>query len=836
MSSGSQWLSRPSAPEPSGPLRAADTVARQAPTRGYSDLREVTNCCQEALDGALELVRADGGEVALLDSEGVAMVTRARRRGPPRLPGYGAPSRPSQPISQPGVYEPMDPLDSQVTQLLPTAQMARTYKPNQGLIGEVWKRREPMNIRLDEHTAEADAMMLVEADARNHLAVPIYRPEELSHLGGRGAVIGVLRVFNRDQLWSYSNNDRMLLELHADRLGRALAMLEPSVINVRRGDLVTALRALGSVGESRRGLLERAAEIALRQVNAYSFTALTYNSKNERARVEMATRGGPNAQDAEMPVSDLPPWLQRAIGGEFVRESAPQGGAPAALERLGWSQAAQIRSALAAPLRVGGHTFEVIVATSPQIDAFTDDAAILFEALSLGLATFIDNAFQVEKTRRSLEQLSALNNSVQTLNSTLDLDATLQRLAQQASLLTSARVCAVFLRAEGAEELVCRAVYTKETEQRPTLLNTAIPLAWRDIGASLKNVNFLIEDDVTVEDGQPDSAMVRIARMGAGAFWATPIVREGADTEQERDLGALITFTPGQVTRYTPEEIALLYGLASQAASAIGNARLYAQLQQAYAQLQELDRLKDDFILTVSHEFRTPLTAIEGYVTLINKHGHRLDQSKLQQFASEIHQATVQLAGMISMLADANRMSTQPLRITPRPVNLAVVADDAVGVQPPDAKGRITVRIPDDVWVGGDDERLPLIFTNLVSNAIKYSGAGKTCRVSARLTTRKDLVAAGRKLQIGGDDNQEWAVVAVEDDGPGISAEDQARLFQKFVRLAQSLVTPVRGTGLGLWICRQYVDAMGGDIWVESHLGQGARFSFCLPRVAAPTS
>jgi signal transduction histidine kinase len=188
------------------------------------------------------------------------------------------------------------------------------------------------------------------------------------------------------------------------------------------------------------------------------------------------------------------------------------------------------------------------------------------------------------------------------------------------------------------------------------------------------------------------------------------------------------------------------------------------------------------------------------------------------------------------MLADANRMSSQPLRISPRPINLLSVATDAVGVQPPDAKERIQVRIADDLWVNGDDERLPLVFTNLISNAIKYSGAGKACRVNARVSTRQDLAAAGKKLPVGGEDTQDWVVVAVEDDGPGISVEDQARLFQKFVRLSQSLVTPVRGTGLGLWICRQYVEAMGGDIWVDSRPGQGARFSFCLPRIAAPTA
>ncbi len=657
-------------------------------------------------------------------------------------------------------------------------------------------------------------------------------------------MIGVIRVFNRDQLWSYSANDKLLLELHADRLGRTLALLDTSVVNVRRGDLVGALRELGGAGPTLGELLARAAEISLRQVNAYSFTAYRYLSDSDTVVVEHATRAGAAPPRERMAISDLPPWLQRAVRGEFVVERAPQGGGtPLALVSLGWSPDAPIRSALAAPLSVNSHMLGVMVVTSPQIDAFTEDAAILFEAVALATATFAENARLVEKARITLEQvneqrkqLSALNNSVRTLNASLNLDATLQSLAEQASLMTTAQVCSVFLREEGSAGLVCRAVYSKGNEPPPALLNSVIPLDWRRIGDRLKEESDIKEDDLVADPGKSDSTIAKLARLGAKTIHVTPIVRQEAATEQEQNLGALVIFTPGHTLRHAPEEISLLQGLASQAAIAISNARLYNMLQEAYAQLQELDRLKDDFILTVSHEFRTPLTAIEGYVTLINKHGHKLDQSKLQQFATEIHQATVQLAGMISMLADANRMSTQPLRITPRPVNMAAVAADAVGVQPPDAKERIQVRVANDVWVGGDEERLPLIFTNLISNAIKYAGPGKTCRVVARIVARQDLVAAGRKLQANGDDGQEWAVVTVEDEGPGISVEDQARLFQKFVRLSHSLVTPVRGTGLGLWICRQYVDAMGGDIWVDSRLGQGSRFSFCLPRVAAPAS
>lgn len=836
MSSGNQWPPRPAVSDVSGPLRSgAYPPPNSPPVRGYADIPAVASFCLEALDGAIDLVRSDGGEVAALDHSGTVMVTRARRKRPPRPPGFGVASRPSQPISQASAFDSADSIDSQVTQLMPSAQLARAYALDQGLIGEVWRRREPMSVRLDPRTPEAATNLLIEPEAPHHLAVPIFRPDMLNRVGGRGPVIGVMRVFNRDVMWAYSAHDRILLELQADRLGRALALLDTSGDSVRRGDLIGALRDLSGVGPTRGDLFNRVADICARELNALTFAALIQSTETDDVQVEVALRAGVPQQGGRFALSDMPPWLQRALGGELVNERTPVGGAASALMSLGWSQEPSMRSALATPLVAGGRPVGALVVTSPQPDAFNADAAALFEALALATSTFAENARLVENARRSVgqmtdqrKQLSALNNAVQTLNASLDVNTTLQALAEQASLLTSAKVCAVFLRDDPDSALVCRAVYPPERELEAPLLEAHIPLEWRNIGQRLNSGTFVVEENLSNESNDPESATVKLARVGVTAFLATPI------TQQDRQLGALVIYSPRQSQLFTAEEIGLLQGLSSQAAIAINNARLYAELEDAYEQLKALDKLKDDFILTVSHEFRTPLTAIEGYVTLINKHGHKLDQEKLQQFAGEIHQATVQLAGMISMLADANRMSSQPLRIVPRAINLLATANDAVGVQSPEARERIQVRIADDLWVNGDDERLPRVFSNLISNAIKYAGTGKACRVTARTVTRQDLASAGRKLTPGDDATQPWVIVSVEDDGPGISPEDQAKLFQKFVRLAQSLVTPVRGTGLGLWICRQYIEAMGGDIWIESRLGQGARFSFCLPCIASP--
>ncbi|HEX8981245.1 MAG TPA: GAF domain-containing protein [Ktedonobacterales bacterium] len=836
MSSGNQWPPRPAASDVSGPLRPGAYPPPNIPqVKGYADIPAVASFCLEALDGAIDLVRSDGGEVAALDYSGSVMVTRARRKRPPRPPGFGAASRPSQPITPVTSFDSADSIDSQVTQLMPSAQLARAYAIDQGLIGKVWRRREPLHVRLDPHAPDAARDWLIEPEAPHHLAVPIFRPDTLNRVSGRGPVIGVLRVFNRDEMWAYSAHDRILLEMQADRLGRALALLDTSEDSVRRGDLIGALRDLSGVGPTRGELFNRVAEMSARQLNALTFTALLL-AESDEVQVEVAQRAGVPQQGGRFARSDMPFWLQRALGGELVNERNPVGGAANALMSLGWSQEPAMRSSLAAPLVAGGRPVGAIVVTSPQPDAFNADAAALFEALALATSTFAENARLVENARRSVGQLndqrrhlSALNNAVQTLNASLDVNTTLQALAEQASLLTEAQVSAVFLREGPDSELVCRAVFPPEREHEAPLLEAHIPLKWRNIGQRLDSGTFIVEDDLSHDSEDPESATVKLARVGVTAFLATPI------TQQDRQLGALVIYSPRQSQRFTADEIGLLQGLSSQAAIAINNARLYAELEDAYEQLKALDKLKDDFILTVSHEFRTPLTAIEGYVTLINKHGHKLDQEKLQQFAGEIHQATVQLAGMISMLADANRMSSQPLRIVPRAINLLATANDAVGVQAPEARERIQVRIDADLWVNGDDERLPRVFSNLISNAIKYSGSGKACRVTARPTTRQELASAGRKLAPGDDAAQPWVVVNVEDDGPGISPEDQAKLFQKFVRLAQSLVTPVRGTGLGLWICRQYIEAMGGDIWIESRLGQGSRFSFCLPRIPDPS-
>jgi signal transduction histidine kinase len=835
---------RPQAPgERPEPSRATGVIGPPIdPARGYPNRPAITSLCLEALDGALALVRADGGELALLDATEPVLVTRARRMHPPHFGrgSYGAPSRPSQPLREDSI--PDDPLaliDDQITQVLPSAQIARVYQPGQGLMGRVWQRRESALLRPEPTPADMRQALLLEPDAPHHLAVPIFRPDRLDRPGGRSSVIGVLRVFTRDEMWSYSTNDARLLELHVDRLARSLALLD-SQPPVRQGDVVATLRELNGVDPTQDEIFGRVADIITRQDPALSVCALLLSAEGDELAVALAMRRGQRRHGSRLALAEALPAVRRALQGEVAVDAALQPAASATFfSRLGWENDALTQATLAAPIGASPRTLGALLVVAAQSDAFTSELASRLEAIALATAVYLENARLVQDARESVgkfdernRQLSALNNAVLTLNASLDEATSLQKLADQAALVSTAGVSAVFVRDEERRTLVCRAVSPLNHPSHDTLLGATIPFDWRDIARRLEAYPHFTEDIAGANDGAMSEATLSLRAVGAATFLAAPIAKQ--EGTQEKQLGALVVFTPGQSAKFQSHEAALLGSLASQAAVAISNARLYRRLEQALERQKELDRLKDDFILTVSHEFRTPLTTIDGYVTLISRHGEKLDQEKLGTFATEIRQATTQLAGMISMLADASRMSDQALHVSTQPVSLARAAHDAASRQPPEAKARIQTRVEDTLWALADDERLPLVFTNLISNALKYSGSDKPCRVTARSVRRADLAAARRRRALEDGAPEDWVVVSVEDEGPGISADDQARLFQKFVRLQQSLTTSVRGTGLGLWICRQYVEAMGGEIWVESRPGHGARFSFTLPRMEPP--
>jgi signal transduction histidine kinase len=259
---------------------------------------------------------------------------------------------------------------------------------------------------------------------------------------------------------------------------------------------------------------------------------------------------------------------------------------------------------------------------------------------------------------------------------------------------------------------------------------------------------------------------------------------------------------------------------AEQAAVAFTNAQLYQQLRNAHQQLQELDQMKDQFMITASHELRTPLTAIQGYIELLAEYADRISHQQYQEFLHKALRGCDELVLLLNNVMDASRLEIEA-GIRPAFLERVAVEEQVRGVidliepQLTHEDREVYMFIPNKLVVKADPVRLRQVLLNISVNALKYSEAGTPITFSAR--TVIDKVPS--------------AIVSITDKGKGIKPQDQAQLFQRFVRLDSDLNSIVRGSGLGLYISRRLVEAMDGKIWIESSgiPGAGSTFHFLLP-------
>ena len=249
-------------------------------------------------------------------------------------------------------------------------------------------------------------------------------------------------------------------------------------------------------------------------------------------------------------------------------------------------------------------------------------------------------------------------------------------------------------------------------------------------------------------------------------------------------------------------------------AEALGESRereieLLGEMGQMEA-LKELDRLKTDFLATISHELRTPLTLITGYAELISS------REKLSPRGREMAQTALResrhMARLVDDLLDLSRMETEGLELHKEPVNLIRLIEESLAnfsVLSP--QHHLETRIPHGLpWIMADRARISQAVNHLLDNAIKYSPNGGT--ITVELLRQATAV-----------------MVSVRDQGVGIPPEKQKLLFTKFYRADEFLKLAVRGTGLGLALCKYIVEAHGGRIWAESQKDLGSTFSFSLP-------
>ncbi len=257
------------------------------------------------------------------------------------------------------------------------------------------------------------------------------------------------------------------------------------------------------------------------------------------------------------------------------------------------------------------------------------------------------------------------------------------------------------------------------------------------------------------------------------------------------------------------------------------------RLAAAVERMQEVDRLKSNFLATVSHELRTPLTSVIGYSEMLIEGLAGTLTAEQREYVQIIMEKGDHLLQLITGLLDVSRMDSGSMRLTKEPIRLGELVGSILTAMTPLARRkRVELRLdtpPDLPRVEGDREKLRQVLFNLVGNAIKFTpeqgqvrvelAVGSLAREDELVSTPPEGPGLGVRLRVA-------------DSGIGIAPDKQVRIFEPFFQVDSSSTREYGGTGLGLTLVKSYVEAHGGQVWVDSELGRGSAFTVTLPAVA----
>jgi signal transduction histidine kinase len=315
--------------------------------------------------------------------------------------------------------------------------------------------------------------------------------------------------------------------------------------------------------------------------------------------------------------------------------------------------------------------------------------------------------------------------------------------------------------------------------------------------------------DTQAEKAYADREPWRVATAelgGARSLLNVPMLKEG-------DLIGAIGIFRQEVRPFTQKQIELVTSFANQAVIAIENVRLFDEVQGKSRELAEASQHKTQFLANMSHELRTPLNAIIGYTELIIDNIYGATPPRMRDVLHRIESNGKHLLGLINDVLDLSKIEAGQFKLALAGYSLkTVVAAVFSAVEPLAAAKNLafTVKLPPNLPTGhGDERRLTQVLLNLVGNAIKFTDSGQVV-----------IEASGDGRSFN---------VTVRDTGPGIAQGDQAKLFQEFQQADNSITKQKAGTGLGLAISKRIIEMHGGEIQLDSVVGQGSTFSFTLP-------
>jgi signal transduction histidine kinase len=454
-------------------------------------------------------------------------------------------------------------------------------------------------------------------------------------------------------------------------------------------------------------------------------------------------------------------------------------------------------AALATPISLGGKlvgTLLVQMHDTPR--SWSGDDVRLIEGVARELRVALETARLLESRERESDRLLALHRASTELATHTDTNTVIESILHNAVTLLGGGSGSFFR--WDADAGVLRRVQSWQT---PDVESSS---EFRP-GEGLAGLAFSQAKPIIINDYQASDLARRRGRdRGLRAGLGVPLIPSG------KPLGVLLISSYDDATQFSEDDARLLDLFGDQAAAALISAEAFEEQGKAVAELERVNKVKSEFVAIVSHEFRTPLTGIQGFSEMMRD--EELTVAELKEYATDINKDARRLNRLVNEMLDLSRMESGRIALSLEPLDLnAIVQEIVATMQPTAPKHKFTMRLDDTLpLVMADRDKITQVVTNLANNAIKYAPNGGEIVMMTRTEANH-------------------AHLMVIDHGVGMPKDMLEHVFEPYSRVENGTTRSVNGTGLGLPIARQIVKLHGGRVWADSVEGKGSTFHCLIP-------
>jgi signal transduction histidine kinase/ActR/RegA family two-component response regulator len=469
------------------------------------------------------------------------------------------------------------------------------------------------------------------------------------------------------------------------------------------------------------------------------------------------------------------------------------------------------RSMMGAPMVLDNEVIGTLNLWRYEVSPFDQREMAIVSAFAAQAAMAINTITLVQELEargvelaRKVEELEALREVGEAVNSSLNVDNVLATIAMHAVKLSETDGGSIMEYSEPDRCFLVRRVYRTAPSVVERLRAIRIDVDRTLVGRAARERRPIAVPDLSAVPLDPHLQI--LFDDGWRSLVAAPMLREG------KILGSLIVRRK-RTGDFTEETLDLLETFASQSALALQNAQLYRELKEQSLELELASRHKSEFLASMSHELRTPLNAVLGFSEVLLERMFGEINDRQEEYLRDIHGSGKHLLELLNEILDLSKIEAGRMELEYSSFELRALLEDAASMLRQRAVAqRITLSVDVDEDVGlihSDELRLKQVVLNLMTNAVKFTGDGGSVAVRA----------ARREAGID---------VTVTDSGIGIPESDRERIFESFQQGGRGS-SREEGTGLGLTLSRRIVELLGGRMWLDSEVGVGSTFGFSLP-------